>query len=137
MHICFSLLTFGLYFNNEILQTLIKIFRAKSSKPIRIFERIWKTITKLSFSSSKFKRINGITLSVGLGDSPLLNCMIFCVVGKNCEHPVYGDRAVLSVPRFEEWSNATVYSLSPLLEINQDYYLSESIIRVNQSMQDI
>lgn len=58
------------------------------------------------------------TLSVGLGESPLLNCMIFCVVGKNCEHPVYGDRAVESVPRFDECSNATEYSLSPLLEID-------------------
>lgn len=41
-------------------------------------------------------------LSVGFGDFPSLNWMIFCVVGKNCEHPVHGDRAEWSWPRFDE-----------------------------------
>lgn len=41
-------------------------------------------------------------LSVGFGAFPSLNWIIFCVVGKNWLHPVHGERAEWSWPKFDE-----------------------------------
>lgn len=48
------------------------------------------------------QQITRTILSVGFGDFPSLNWMIFCVVGRNWLQPVHGDRAWWSWPKFDE-----------------------------------
>lgn len=87
---------------------------------LEVEERFQRGFSKITTGIENYlENDETLTLSEGLGESPLLNWIIFCVVGKNCEHPVYGDLAVESVPRFDECSRATEYSLSPLLKFTQ------------------
>lgn len=47
------------------------------------------------------------------GTSPEENCMIFLVVGRKCDTPVHGDRALASVLRLLLWPSSTLYSDAP------------------------
>lgn len=69
--------------------------KKKKNHLIKI-DYLWKWIW------TEFWKCIRTILSVGFGDFPSLNWMIFCVVGKNCEHPVQGDRAEWSWPKFDD-----------------------------------
>jgi len=76
-----------------------------------------KHITTLLASSHDLVRCNNtsqvcLTCST-FGGLPSLNWMIFCVVGRNCEQPVYGLRASESRPSCDEPSWPTSYSSGP------------------------
>lgn len=90
--------------NQDVQRGINRMLRPHRPVSIKIErKKIYKSNKREKYGSI-FDWIRTI-LSSGFGTFPSLNWMIFCVVGRNWLHPVHGDRAEWSWPRFDEPDN--------------------------------